>query len=79
MAYSASTNATAPSQIKAHSVRHVATSLRALKAVSLSDILRARAWSTPNVFISFYVQDFSVDSLTELSHLGGFVTAGSKF
>ena len=79
MAYAASANDSAPSQIKAHSVRHVATSLRALKAVSMSDILRAGAWSTPNVFISFYVQDFSVDSLTELSHLGGFVTAGSRF
>ncbi len=67
-----------PSQIKAHSVRHVATSLQALKCYSVDDLLKAGAWSTPNVFISFYLQEFSVDSLTNLSHLGGFVAAGAK-
>lgn len=62
---------------KPHSVRHVATSLSALKYFCMSDILRAGAWASPDVFLSFYCQDYSVDSLTELSRLGGFVAAGA--
>ena len=64
--------------VKAHSVRHVAMSLNALKFYNMDDILRAGAWTTPNVFLSHYVQDFSVDSMSKLSHLN-FVVAGSKF
>lgn len=64
--------------IKAHSIRHVATSLNALKFYSLDDVLKAGAWTSPNVFLSHYVQDFSVEALTNLSRLN-FVVAGSKF
>lgn len=78
LAYASDPGRAVPSQIKAHSVRHVATSLQALKCFSLDDLLKAGAWSTPNVFISFYLQEFSVDSLTNLSHLGGFVAAGAR-
>ena len=42
-----------PSQIKAHSVRQLATSLQALKYFLLDDSLKAWAWTTPNVFIRF--------------------------
>ena len=75
---SSSSTRTTPSAIKAHSVRHVATSLQALKCFSMTDLLKDGAWTTPNVFISFYLQDFSVDSVTNLSHLGGFVAAGAR-
>ena len=78
LAYASSSNRTTPSAIKAHSVRHVATSLQALKCFSMTDLLKAGAWTTPNVFISFYLQEFSVDSVTKLSHLGGFVAAGAR-
>ena len=64
--------------IKAHSIRHVATSLNALKFYSLDDVLKAGAWTSPNVFLNHYVQDFSVEALTNLSRLN-FVVAGSKF
>jgi len=66
-------------KIKPHSVRHVATSLQALKLFSLADLLRAGSWTSPNVFISHYVQDFTVDSLTQLSHVGGFIAAGAQY
>ena len=66
------------SLIKAHSIRHVATSLNALRFYSRDDVLKAGAWTSPNVFLSHYVQDFSVVALTSLSRLD-FVVAGSKF
>ena len=65
--------------IKPHSVRHVATSLSALKHYSMEDVLRAGAWTTSNVFLSFYMQDFSTESISKLSRLGGFVAAGTHF
>ena len=61
LAYASAPGKAIPSQIKAHSVRHVATSLQTLKCFSLDDLLRAGAWTTPNVFISFYLQEFTVD------------------
>ncbi len=63
--------------VKAHSVRHVATSLSALKHYSMDDVLKAGAWTTPNVFLNYYIQDFSVDAMSSLSRLGGFLAAGS--
>ena len=53
--------------VKAHSVRKVATSLRAVKNLSLEELLRAGAWATPSVFISHYVQSFSSDDLSKIS------------
>ena len=64
--------------VKAHSVRHVAMSLNTFKYYNMDDVLRAGAWTTPNVFLSHYVQEFSMDSLSKLSLLN-FVMAGSKF
>lgn len=63
--------------VKAHSVRHVATSLSALRHYSIDDVLKAGAWTTPNVFLNFYIQDFTIDSMSNLSRLGGFVAAGT--
>ena len=68
---------TSPVHIKPHSVRHVATSLNALRNFSLDDALKAGAWASPNVFIQHYVQSFSKDTMSKLSHLGGFVAAGT--
>ena len=62
-----------------HSVRHVATSLNALKHFSLQDIMRAGAWSTPNTFISFYLRDFATDTISGLSSIGGFIAGGLHF
>ena len=38
--------------INPQSVRHVSTSLFALKKMSLGDVLRIGSWVSPNVFIS---------------------------
>ena len=56
-AYSNASQANIPSpvHVKPHSVRHVAT-LSALRNFSLDDVLKAGAWSSPNVFIKHYVQ-----------------------
>ena len=63
--------------VKAHSVRHVATSLKAVNNLSMEDLLRAGALTTPSVFISHYVKSFTTDELSKLSRLGGFVAAGT--
>ena len=79
LAYSKASQANIPSpvHVKPHTVRHVATSLSALRNFSLDDVLRAGAWSSPNEFIKHYVQNFSTDAMSKLSHLGGFVAAGA--
>ena len=79
LAYSNAYQANIPSpvHVKPHSVRHVATSLSALRNFSLDDVLRAGAWSFPNVFIKHCVQNFSIDAMSKLSHLGSFVAAGA--
>ena len=63
--------------VQPHSVRHVATSISALRNFSLDDVLKAGAWASPNVFLKHYVQNFSTDALSKHSHLGDFVTAGA--
>ena len=62
--------------IKPHSIRHVATSLNALRAIDMDDVLQAGTWASPNVFLKHYVQYFSTDHLSQLSKLGGSVAAG---
>ena len=61
-------------QIRPHSVRHVATSLAALKHYNLDDVLLAGSW-----FISNYLQDYSVSTITGLKGLGGFIAGGAHF
>ena len=61
--------------IQPHSVRHIASSLAALRVASLEDLLLAGCWTTPDVFLSFYATNFSTDTLTNLSRLGGIVAA----
>lgn len=76
LAYSEAKDDQLKVEFKAHSVRHVATTLSALRYFSMDDVLKAGAWTTPDVFLSFYVQDALVDSMTNLMKLGGFVAAG---
>ena len=64
-------------QVVPHTVRHVATSLKALRHFSLDEVLAAGGWVTPNSFISHYLQNFSKDTVTGLCSLGGFIAAGS--
>ena len=79
LAYKDSVSSGGSSQIhvKPHSVRHVATSLSALKGFNLEDVLRAGAWASPNMFLKFYAQSYTVDSISKLSKLGGVVAAGT--
>ena len=66
-------------QIRPHSVRHVATSLAALKHYNLDDVLLAGSWVSNNAFISNYLQDYSVNTITGLKELGGFIAGGAHF
>ena len=66
-------------QIRPHSVRHVATSLAALKHYNLDDVLLAGSWVSNNAFISNYLKDNSVNSITGLKRLGGFIAGGAHF
>ena len=61
-----------------HTVRHVASSLKALRSCSLQEIMQAGTWASPNTFISHYLVDFTTDSLKGLSNIGGLVAAGSQ-
>ena len=63
-------------KIKPHSVRHVSTSLIALKHFSIDDVLRTGSWASPNVFISHYLQNFSSDVLTGLNSVESVVACG---
>ena len=78
LAYNSPDNVSGQSRVhvKPHSVRHVATSLNALKGFKLDDVLRAGAWTSPGTFLRFYVQHFSTDRISQLSRFGGFIAAG---
>ena len=65
-------------QVVPHTVRHVATSMKAWKHFALDEVLAAGGWTSPNTFISFYLHDFSRDTLTGLCSLGGFIAAGTQ-
>ena len=65
-----------PSSVKAHDVRGVATSLRALTGVSLVDVVSAGGWSQPNTFVNFYLKQFTKGQLSSLAHLPDFCAAG---
>lgn len=64
-------------KITAHSVRHISTSLCALKNFSLEEVVAAGSWTSPNVFISHYLQNFTTDTLSGLHSVGAFVAAGT--
>ena len=49
-----------------HTVRHVATSLKAWRSCSLNYILEAGYWVSPDAFISHYLTDFITDTLVVL-------------
>ena len=79
MAYKAE-NAEELVHVVPHSVRHVATSLQAVRHFSLDDVLGAGRWTSPNTFITHYLQNFSTNTLSGLSGIkGGFVAGGSSF
>ena len=65
--------------IKAHLVRHVATSLNALRNFSVDDLLKAGAWTSPSTFLSHYVQSFSFKNLSRISEVGSFLSAGVRY
>ena len=65
--------------IKPHSVRHVATSLNVLKHFSLDDLIAPGTWTSSNVFLSHYIQNFTTDELSRLHRFGGFVAPGTAF
>ena len=66
-------------QVVPHTVRHVATSLKAWRSFSLKDILEAGSWVSPNSFIAHYLTDFTTDTLSGLSSIGGFIAGGTQF
>ena len=62
--------------LRAHSVRGIATSTAFLKNCSISRLLEAATWRSNSVFSSFYFRDNSY-SFEGLRSLGPFVAAGS--
>ena len=62
-----------------HTIRHIATPLRAMKSFSMKEILQTGSWSSPNSFINHYLQDFTTNTVSGLSSLGGFVVGGAQF
>ena len=65
-----------PRGVRAHDVRGVATSLRALTGVALAEVLAAGQWSQPHTFIKFYLKDFPRGHLASLGEAPPFFAAG---
>ena len=66
----------APAGIRAHDVRGIATSLRALTGVALTDVLAAGQWSQPDTFTRFYLKNFPARHLRSLGQFPVFAAAG---
>ena len=65
-----------PAGVRAHDVRGIATSLRALTGVSLVDVITAGGWSQPSTFTRFYLKQFSSGQLRSLGQSPDFCAAG---
>ena len=65
-----------PSGVRAHDVRGIATSLKALTGVALSDVLSAGEWSQPSTFTRFYLKNFPHGHLRDLGRFSVFAAAG---
>ena len=65
-----------PKGVRAHDVRGIATSLRALTGVALSEVLAACQWSQPHTFVKFYLKDFPRGHLSSLGEAPPFFAAG---
>ena len=65
-----------PTGVRAHDVRGIATSLRALTGVALAEVLAAGQWSQPNTFVKFYLKEFSPGFLSSLGSCPPFSAAG---
>ena len=68
--------ASCPSGVRAHDVRGIATSLRALTGVALTDVLAAGQWSQSDTFTRFYLKDFPAGHLRSLGQFPVFAAAG---
>ena len=65
-----------PAGVRAHDVRGIATSLRALTGVALSDVLAAGQWSQADTFTRFYLKEFPHCHLRALRDAPVFAAAG---
>ena len=65
-----------PRGMRAHDVRGVAISLRALTGVALAEVLAAGQWSQPHTFVKFYLKDFPRGHLHSLGEAPPFFAAG---
>ena len=59
---------------RAHDVRKIAASLRALSVGSLHDVLEAGNWAQPMTFVKHYFLEFSNEESSNLSHFPNIVT-----
>ena len=64
------------SDLRAHSIRGVATSAAFLKNCPISKVLEAASWRSNSVFSLFYLKDIEM-SLDGCKSLGPFVAAGA--
>jgi hypothetical protein len=65
-----------PPGVRAHDVRGIATSLRALSGVAIADVLAAGQWSQADTFTRFYLKDFPNGHLKSLGRFPVFAAAG---
>ena len=59
---------------KAHDVRKIAASLRALSVGSLNDVLEAGNWAQPMTFVKHYFLEFSNEEASNLSYFPNIIT-----
>ena len=63
--------------MKPHDLRAVAASLKSCHNCTLSEIMAAGLWRSPNTFITHYLKQFSRDDVSDLCSIGPFVAAGT--
>ena len=65
-----------PKGVRAHDVRGVATSLRALTGVPLAEVIAAGQWSSSLTFARFYLKDFPPSQVQSIRNAPAFMAAG---
>ena len=65
-----------PKGVRAHDVRGVATSLRALTGIPLAEVLAAGQWSSSLTFARFYLKEFPPSQIRSIRRAPTFMAAG---
>lgn len=66
-----------PSDVRAHDIRGIAISLKAMSGVALDDVIRSGHWTSSNMYFTRYRKVFNNTHLMNLGKLPSFSAAGS--